>query len=384
MMKKICIVFHSPDRFNGATRSLLDLIETWVKSNRLNIICILPRNGTAVELLHSWGIKTYLFNYHDVRYYSTTPLKEKLIRNTARRFRMFKEFAVDVRRARKQLLSENIDVIYSNTGAIFFGAWLSELLNVPHVWHIREMGEEDQNAHMLCGMNYFIKLLNKSKLIIAISECVKNKYSKYVGKNTKIIRMYNDVSAANVDYSKRSLHCPMKLLIVGSIIEGKGHEQVIRSIRVLIDKSIPVELFVAGKASGDYYNKMLSLVEQLQIQKYVHFLGHVANMKELKREMNVEVVASKCEAFGRITVEAMLSGLPLVGANTGCTKELISDNVNGLLYRWGDVDDLSQKIEYVFNNYNSVNELAKVAFEYAKQFTQGNTANQIESLLLDL
>ena len=49
-----------------------------------------------------------------------------------------------------------------------------------------------------------------------------------------------------------------------------------------------------------------------------------------------------------------------------------------------DKCDLMARMPFGINRNNSVNELAKVAFEYAKQFTQGNTANQIESLLLDL
>lgn len=383
MKKKVCIVFHSPDRYNGATRSLLDLIETWKEDRDLELICVLPREGSALGLLNSYKIKTYLFNYYDVRYYSTARVFDKIVRNSARRARLLRERFVEVNAATKKLKKENIDIVYSNTGSIFFGIWLSKALNVPHFWHIREMGEEDQNAKMLLGKKYFMKLLNESQCIITISECVKAKYEKYLCTDTQMIRLYNDISSTNIDYCERQKNLPLKVLIVGSIIEGKGHEQVIRAIAELRRENLDLELYISGKNSGSYYERMKSLVNELGSSNYVHFLGHVSDMKTLKRQMHLEIVASKCEAFGRITVEAMLAGLPLIGANTGCTKELITHNKNGLLYSWGDVSDLSEKINYAYENYNVMVGFARNAFAFSKQFTVGNTASEIKKLLCE-
>jgi glycosyltransferase involved in cell wall biosynthesis len=47
------------------------------------------------------------------------------------------------------------------------------------------------------------------------------------------------------------------------------------------------------------------------------------------------------EGFGRVTVEAMKVGRPVVGANGGGTVELIRDGWNGLFYRLGDAVDLA-------------------------------------------
>jgi glycosyltransferase involved in cell wall biosynthesis len=55
-------------------------------------------------------------------------------------------------------------------------------------------------------------------------------------------------------------------------------------------------------------------------------------------------MCSRCEAFGRVTVEAMKLGLAVVGSNTGGTLDIVQHDVNGLLYEAGDVQDLARKI----------------------------------------
>ena len=65
--------------------------------------------------------------------------------------------------------------------------------------------------------------------------------------------------------------------------------------------------------------------------------------------MDLELVCSQNEAFGRVTVEAMMNMNPVIGADRGATKELIRDKYNGLLYKEGDYIDLANKIEEVYN-----------------------------------
>lgn len=96
--------------------------------------------------------------------------------------------------------------------------------------------------------------------------------------------------------------------------------------------------------------------------------------------MHVEVIASRYEAFGRITIEAMLNELPVIGANSAGTAELITDGVTGLLYPSGNVSKLSDALEMTFNNYDNALAMAKNAFIDAQKYTEGNTARRIERL----
>lgn len=75
----------------------------------------------------------------------------------------------------------------------------------------------------------------------------------------------------------------------------------------------------------------------------------------------------------------MLAGLPVIGANTGGTKELIENDKTGLLYKFGDVDDLALKIRELISNNNKYRTISLNAQEYAKTFTIDRTCKLVLS-----
>ena len=53
------------------------------------------------------------------------------------------------------------------------------------------------------------------------------------------------------------------------------------------------------------------------------------------------------EPFGRVTVESMAEGTPIIGTNSGGTAEIIADGVDGLLFPVGDVARLTEHLRSV-------------------------------------
>src|SRR5699024_8924720 len=92
----------------------------------------------------------------------------------------------------------------------------------------------------------------------------------------------------------------------------------------------------------------------------------------------------KAEAFGRVTVEAMLAGALVIGANTEGTAELI-DGKYGLLYNQGDFMSLFQKIKYAIDNQEEMKEIASLSKRYALQnFTATINCNNICKIYKEL
>ena len=84
------------------------------------------------------------------------------------------------------------------------------------------------------------------------------------------------------------------------------------------------------------------------------------------------------EAYGRVTIEAMLSGCLAVGVNTGATPELIKDGETGLLYQAGNVESLAECIEEALSNPERSRRLAKSGQVYVSHtFTKENNLRQI-------
>lgn len=63
-------------------------------------------------------------------------------------------------------------------------------------------------------------------------------------------------------------------------------------------------------------------------------------MKSLRKTVDFEVMCSKFEAFGRVTVEALRSGKLFIGANTGATSEIVEDGITGYVYPVGNYKSL--------------------------------------------
>lgn len=73
-------------------------------------------------------------------------------------------------------------------------------------------------------------------------------------------------------------------------------------------------------------------------------------MPSLRKNMDVELVCSRAEAFGRVTAEAMLGGMSVIGSNTGGTVGLINHKKIGYLYSKSDINELAEYMkEFICN-----------------------------------
>ena len=104
-------------------------------------------------------------------------------------------------------------------------------------------------------------------------------------------------------------------------------------------------------------------------------------MKKLREKADVELVCSNREAFGRVTVEAMMAGNPVIGADSGANTELIQDKKNGRIYKNGDAFDLSGKMQWFIEKEEHIEECGKNAFSCSKeQFISNINTERIELL----
>lgn len=116
----------------------------------------------------------------------------------------------------------------------------------------------------------------------------------------------------------------------GALVPLKGFDTVIRSIRIVADRGIDLQLAIAGE--GPERRSLQSLAEELGIAARVHFLGQVTNVGPLLRDAaDLAVIASSIESFGLIAAEAGAMGCPTVATCVGGIPELIKDGTTGVL-----------------------------------------------------
>jgi len=156
------------------------------------------------------------------------------------------------------------------------------------------------------------------------------------------------------------------LLYVGRIHESKGLQTVIEAI-----KDMDLIFVIAGKDAG--YKKILeSKIKTLGIQNKIRFLGNISEEKLIKtyNAADLFVLFSDWEGFGLVVIEAMASGVPVIGSNNGALPLLIKNNYNGFIAE--NNEELKEKIKLTIKDKKLMKKLRKNSIKFAETFDWKN------------
>lgn len=337
---------------NGASLSLMTILLYLKKENK--VFLFVPfQDGSVVNFATKNNIAVITRPYH--KWMIQTETNRSYVKNL---FLWYLKFSRDndvvVNQMAQFIFDNNIDIIYTNTRVIDLGARLKKITKVKHVWHIREFGEEDFNYRI---MNSFSKhwstISHFADAIITNSKAVTKKVTNIIGTQVPVHTIYNGIEEVHISNKQISeKHETIKFLITGRICKAKGHDILVRAIQILLDNQINnFEVYIAG--SGDI-KAICGKNFNSKVSEKCHLLGQVDKIWEVRKYMDVELMCSRKEAFGRVTVEAMFSKLLVIGSNSGGTAELINNMQNGLLFNPGDSNDLAKKMMMVINNPNLI------------------------------
>ena len=182
----------------------------------------------------------------------------------------------------------------------------------------------------------------------------------------------------------------LSLLYIGRLTHEKGVHTAIEAVAWLIREQghENVHLTVVGDGEIDYVNHLYQLVQRENIASFVTFMQAQPknNLPALYRQSDIFLFTSIWpEPFGRVVVEAMASGVAVVGSSVGGAAEILSPNENALTFVPNDPADLSQQLERLIESPALRERLAKAGRETAKnKFDIERMTTEIESYLQSL
>lgn len=164
--------------------------------------------------------------------------------------------------------------------------------------------------------------------------------------------------------AKLASHETFLLLYVGRISKEKHIDTLIEVYDKLREDSLPVELIVAG--DGPYLNEL-----KTKSHPSITFTGYQNQqaLKEIYASSDLFVFPSPSETLGNVVLEAMSSGLPVIGVNAGGVKENIISGYNGYLCPVDDVDAITQKILELMLDKDKYHILQNNALAHTKKKT---------------
>lgn len=380
MKKRVLFLLHDTRVHGGANSSMFDVLDNL---NNVEIYVAIPnRDEEMISYLKQKGYKWFVVSYPGWIYRIYNPLYKNIIRVPQQFLRQFRLIYI-IPKLKKIIKDNKIDTIYTNTFCMYIGSLAKKLWNIRHVWHIREYGAEDHGFGIIFGNRVFLSLLNKyTDQIIFISKSLANKYLPEIEDKNKVHIIYDDVSDRYI-VEKKQFDKEINILVAGLIQEGKGQLEIVQAFEYAMKEVPSIRLYIAGETGSGYYKKVKQYIVEHNLSNQVKFLGFVTNMNELRSRMDLGIVASRSEAFGRVTIEGMLARMAMIGADAAGTSELIEDGKTGLLYEPGNTEELGKKIILLSENPTMRKQIQENGFEYAKTaYTGHNCARQIESILV--
>lgn len=243
------------------------------------------------------------------------------------------------------------DVVISNSIAVPpFAALAARMAGKPHVWYIHEFGWEDHGTHFLWGERLSCRLIDRlSKIVLVNSEAVRAKFQKLIApQKIRVVHfaVENDeplpAGPDETVLSKKALN----LILLGRFDPLKGQEEAIAAVKLAVARGYDVRLRLVGGGHPDYVSRLRELAGEGERDSRVTLVDFTESPLRYLAAADVALMCSRQEAFGRVTVEAMKMGKPVIGADAGATPELIRPHFNGWLYAAGNVEQLADRIGY--------------------------------------
>jgi glycosyltransferase involved in cell wall biosynthesis len=252
------------------------------------------------------------------------------------------------------------------TAHIIFFDYFSVLPWLARLAGIRNIIYEMQNSGMFTATSWKRSLLRlRTKLttmpmtrVVTISEFVKQQLLqgglaedkiavRYLGVDTK---RFAPNPAAREQWNRQFGIGSNELIMstVSYLRAFKNPHVLVETCKKLVDRNIPVRLFVAG--DGELLPELKELGKRLSVDDRIHWLGNVPDPASLLQASDIFVLASVGEAFGLVLAEAMACAVPVVGSRSGSLPEVVDDGYTGILANPLDANAFADAIELLAND----------------------------------
>lgn len=254
-------------------------------------------------------------------------------------------------------------VVFSNAyHSTFFGHLLARYRQIPLLCYL-QIPPFDFNRQRLFG-------LQGVNRFIAVSDQTRSDWSKLGYQPDKIDLVYNGTDtnkfAPAADFSQVRQQWGISestrvISFVGRLDKEKGIETLIKAFALVKRTEPDAKLLIAGKPllhvslekqkecpeEGMKYQRSLeAMLIQLGIEDSVAFLGHLTQTASLYQVSDITVMPSLWpEPFGRVIIEAMACGTPVIASRTGGIPEVLTGEFRSHLVEPGNEFDLAKTLQ---------------------------------------
>jgi glycosyltransferase involved in cell wall biosynthesis len=204
-------------------------------------------------------------------------------------------------------------------------------------------------------MNKFF--LSRSDAVVAISRQIEDYYRRNLSlRKDKIYFINNGIDlepyrGRNGDRLREELGIKRKEIVLGSVgnlRREKNHKLLISAFTKVAKEIGNIHLVLAGRDLME--GEIQRFAEETGLKEKIHLLGERDDVPELLGIFDIFCLPSLYEGMPLTLLEAMASGVPVIGADVLGINEVIKNNVNGLLFPNNDEKKLADLIKILLKD----------------------------------
>jgi len=322
---------------------------------KVELLILTSKNNVFEEKLNNSGIKIYNLEISNIY----NPL--------------------NIFKIKKFIKNNNYDLIHVHLFPAFYWVTIADLLNykseIPLVM-------TEHNTHNRRRKYKFFKFVDKLiynhiDKIISISKDTQSNLKNWLDigeKNNKFEIINNGIDIKKIQnakpYKKNELikeynSGDVLVTMVGRFSEQKDQKTLIEAINDLPDK---FHLLLVGRGTLKSYYE--NLVDDLDLNKRVHFLGFRNDIEKILKTSDIIVLSSNWEGFGLVAVEGMAAGKPLIASNVSGLRNIVKDA--GLLFEPKNTKQLTKLIKNLSEDQKFYDKISEKCLNRAESYDLKN------------
>lgn len=325
---KVLLISHTSD-LNGAELSLLDLTLGLMQRNvEVRVLC--PNEGPLTRRLREYDVPLTTFwllrpRRHLFYLMGFIMLWPPLVLSLA-----------------LYISRLGFDVVYNNTIDGLYGPFAAKLAGVPCIWHVREVKPRNYRVRKFLG--WLLTWLPAHTLFN--SKAAREAYSAFSPSHWQVI--YNAVGQNHIPPPDFTDDRPVTVGFVGQMMPHKRPERFLHAFALSRKKVPSLRGIMAG--DGKLLLEMKTLASRLGIADCIEIPGFIYPLNDFYEKIDILVLTSDRESFGRVLIEAMAAYRPVIASTVGGVPEIVSDGICGFLVSADDIVAYAEKIVTLAND----------------------------------
>jgi glycosyltransferase involved in cell wall biosynthesis len=295
------------------------------------------------------------------------------------------------------IFKEKPDIVHTHSSkAGILGRLAAKIARVPNIIHT-------PHGHVFYGhfgafaSKIFLwveKLFSRfTDRMVALTDGEKNDYENLsVCPSEKLLKIHSGVdvkqfmqSNGNMVEKRRSLGLDQNGNVVGFVgwlLPIKGPEYLLKAMQYIWQEYPETSLVFVGK--GDLDLDLRAQALQVSANGRVKFLGWREDIDEIMPVFDMLVLPSLNEGMGRVLVEAMAAGKPVVASRVGGIPDLVQHGETGYLVPPADEKALADSIKKLLDDPGKAWEMGQQGKERCQQFSLEAMIEKLDDLYSDL